>query len=161
MDVRRVTGREALNDRGALTAPRIESSFSQFIGRPLAEIQALRARFHHHDITRPELAGQNPSGQRIFQFLLNRPLERPRAVNRIEASLAKLIQCRRGDLQPHLPVSQSLAQITDLNVRNRPNLLLAQRMEHHDFVDAVDELGPEMIGHLGHHHALHQRVVVR
>ena len=41
----------------------------------------------------------------------------------------------------------------------RADLLGAQRMEHHDVVDAVDELGPEVLLHDLHHRGLHARVV--
>jgi len=34
------------------------------------------------------------------------------------------------------------------------NVLLAQGVEHHDLVDAVDELRPELRLHLGHHRGL-------
>ena len=55
----------------------------------LVERQPLLAGVHRHRVARPELTGQNPPRQRIFQRLLDRPLERPRAVDRIEPALLR------------------------------------------------------------------------
>jgi hypothetical protein len=43
---------------------------------------------------------------------------------------------------------------------NGLDLLALQRVEHHDLVHAVDELGPEMLADHFHHRGLHRLVVL-
>ena len=47
-----------------------------------------------------------------------------------------------------------------LDSRNGLDVFLTQRMEYHDFVDAVDELRPEMRLDLGHHRQLDNPVII-
>ena len=47
-----------------------------------------------------------------------------------------------------------------MNAGDGGNVLLVERMEDHDFVNAVDELGPKMRLHLAHHGQLDHLIVV-
>jgi hypothetical protein len=67
-----------------------------------------------HRVARTELAGQDLLRQRILQLLLDRALERTRAVDRIEADVAEQQQRGFGDLQPDLAFGQALAQVLRL-----------------------------------------------
>ncbi len=51
------------------------------------------------------------------------------------------------ELQLDIPLGQPLAQVRQLDVHDGAQLVPAQRMEHHDVVDAVDELRPEVLLH--------------
>src|SRR5437773_12195445 len=58
------------------------------------------------------IAGREPAGQdflrqRIFDLLLDGSLQRPRAVDRIEARLRHLGQRRRGHVEPDLELGES------------------------------------------------------
>ena len=92
-----------------------------------------------------EIAPQDLLRQRILDLRLDGALQRPRAVHGIEARLADPIA--RGIVEPQLDVAlrQTLAQPAELDVDDRADLLAAERMEHHDLIDSVDELGPEML----------------
>src|SRR5204863_8511115 len=82
--------------------------------------------------------------ERILDALLDRALERPRAVDRVETGLCELREGAVGDFEPHLELRQPLLEVTQLDLRDVPDVLLVQRVEHDDLVDAVDELGPEL-----------------
>ena len=54
----------------------------------------------------------------------------------------------------------ALLELLQLHARDRRDVRLVERVEHHDLVDAVHELGPEMGLHLAHHRELHHLVVL-
>ena len=47
--------------------------------------------------------------------------------------------------QGDIALRQPLPQASQLDIDDGPNLLAAQRMEHHDLIDPVDEFRPEML----------------
>src|SRR5919202_7085747 len=94
-----------------------------------------------------ELALQHAHRQRLDQVLLDGPLERPRAVHRVEALASHQLFGRVGELEPHLALGQPLAQPAQLDLDDALDLLQAQRVEDDDLVDAVDQLGPEVRPH--------------
>ncbi len=103
---------------------------------------------------------QNLLRERILDLRLDGALQRPRAVHGIEARLADAVA--RGIVQPQLNVAlgQPLPQPSQLDVDDGADLLAAERMEHHDLIDPIDELGPEMLGDHLHDRRLHRRVIV-
>src|SRR4029077_5615900 len=109
---------------------------------------------------RDELALQDLLGERILDLLLDGALERPRPVHRIEARLAEKIA--RGIIERHVHVAllQTLAQVHELDVDDRADLLRAERMEHHDVIDAIDELRAETLPDNLHYGAFHLAVVL-
>ena len=83
--------------------------------------------------------------QRIFDLLLDRPLQRPRAIHRIEARLRDLLQRLVVDTSSVISIlARRFSRMLQLDLGDGADVLLVERMEHHDLVDAVDELGPEM-----------------
>src|SRR5690348_13103551 len=95
-------------------------------------------------IPRLKLPFENLLRQRILELLLNRTLERPRAVHRIEADIAEQIQRLVAERQLQLPLRKPFREVVGLDPRDLPDLRLVERAEHDDLVEPVDELGPEM-----------------
>ena len=92
-----------------------------------------------------ELAREDRLRQRVFHLLLDGALERPRAVHRVVARLAQAIERRVIERELEIAVEQSRLSCAELDVDDGADLRLAQRMEHADVVDAVDELRPEVL----------------
>ncbi len=97
--------------------------------------------------------------ERVLDFRLDRALEGARAVDRVEADLGELAHRGVRDLEAEVHLREALLQRGELDARDLLDVLLAERVEHHHLVDAVHELGPELVLHLGHHRELHHLVV--
>src|SRR5690606_33097819 len=128
------------------------------LGGFLAEDQAVALGRHHDGVAGAELAGEDLLRQRVLQLLLDGALERPGAVDRVEADIAKQGQGAVLDAQADLPLGQALAQVGGLDAGDGLDLLAAQRVEDHDLVETVDELGTEVRLHHAHHRRLHLHV---
>src|SRR5213082_1900027 len=111
-------------------------------------------------VARSELSLEDLLRQRILDLLLDGPLERSGAIHGIEAGLSEAVAGGIIEHQVHVALGQALAEVQELDVDDRTDLLRAEGMEDHDVVDAVDELGPEALLHDLHHRALHLRVVL-
>src|SRR5256885_4256134 len=68
----------------------------------LLEAEHPSLRIHPDGVLRRELAFQDRFRQRILDLLLDRALERPRAVDRIESGFRKLGHCRVAELDAHV-----------------------------------------------------------
>src|SRR5262245_48566037 len=106
-----------------------------------------------------EIAAQDTLCERILQLLLNRALQRPRPVDRIEARLREAIACGGVEHEADLPLGEPALQILELNVDDLADVLLLERMEHHNVVDAIDELRAEVLADDFHDLGFHARVV--
>src|SRR5512138_96514 len=75
-----------------------------------------------HAAARPELALEDPLRQRVLHLLLDGPLQRPRAVHRIEAGFAE--QVARGVVERQVDVAlrEAAAQVAQLDVHDRAQL---------------------------------------
>jgi hypothetical protein len=118
--------------------------------------EATEAEFAVHKIDRDFVVGtkaslENQPCHRVFDVLLNSALEGARAVERIKAHLGHLVERSIGDRERHLSSRQALLEPSELDTSDVPNVIPGQRMEHHDFVDPVDEFRPEMFTDLAHH----------
>src|SRR5579862_8025363 len=111
----------------------------------LRERKLTLAHAHTNQVAGYELTLENPRGERILDLLLNRALERPSAIDRIEPGLAEEVTRLVIELQVHVALDQSLAQIGELDIHDLADLLGPERMKHDDIVDAIDELGPETL----------------
>src|SRR5437763_3892451 len=97
-----------------------------------------------------ELALQHAHRQRLDQVLLDGPLERPRAVDGVEALASHQLLGRLSELQRDLALGESRPQRPQLDLDDALDLLQAERVEDDDLVDAVQELGSEMRPHRVH-----------
>src|SRR3954451_18022086 len=125
------------------------------------EVEAGRARAHANGVAGPEVAPQDALSEWVLELLLDRPLERPRAVDRVEPSLGKPIARRRLEHEPDVAIGEPSVQVRELNVDDLADVLRLERMEHDHVVDPVDELRPEMLADDVHHLRLHPLVVLR
>src|SRR5688500_6381355 len=112
--------------------------------RPLfGELQDTVPRGDLDHVARCEIAHEDALRERVLELVLDRALQRPGAVHRIEPGFAELVARRIVEYQPDVALGQPLAQIADLYLDDAPDVLAAQGMEHDDLVDPVDELGTE------------------
>src|SRR5579872_4756705 len=125
----------------------------------LREGKLALAHAHADLIARNELPFQDARRERILDLLLDRALQRPSTVYRIEARLPDEVARLVIELQVHVALHQPLAQVRELNVDDLADLLGSKRVEHHDVVDAIDELRPETLLHDLHDGLAHARVV--
>src|SRR5882672_11214374 len=100
-----------------------------------------------HSPSGAKLALQDLLGERILDALLDRALERARAVHRVIAGLAQVIAGRVVEHEFDVTFGQALAQVSELDVDDDPDLVRAERMEDDNVVEPVDELGPEVLLH--------------
>lgn len=84
------------------------------------------------------------------------PFERAGGIQRIKACLGNLLQRGAADAQRHYVLRQPLFQLLQPDLRNCADVLFIERMEHHDFIDTVDKIGPEMASDFVHHCELRQ-----
>ncbi|MNC88933.1 hypothetical protein D3C83_48100 [compost metagenome] len=103
---------------------------------------------------------ENRLGERVFDLRLDRPFQRPRAVDRIEPCCRDFLERGVAHLEPHLERCQPLLEKAHLNACDRLDVLLVERVEYHDFVDAIDEFGTELRLDLGQHRELDHLVVI-
>ncbi len=101
-------------------------------------------------------------GQGIFDVALNRPTQRTRAVR---AVLARDVDDPVGDFRRdqhlHPPIHQVDVELIDQQRQDLPQLVVVERIEHDQLVDAVDELGVEGPLDLAEHHLLHALRIAR
>ena len=91
-----------------------------------------------------DLAGQDLHGQGVLDLLLDRPLEGAGAVDGVVALVGQQGLGLAGDLHTDLAVGQPPPEKLHLQVDDAQDGILLQRPEDDDFVDAVQEFGPEM-----------------
>src|SRR5438093_9499864 len=115
------------------------------------ERQPILPRVDRDRIALDEMAFEHPQRQRIKYQALNGALERPRAVGGIVALADEQLLRFLGEPDVDLPLFEALHQPGDLDVDDLLQVLAAERMEEDDFVDAIEELGPEVIAQGVHH----------
>jgi len=96
-------------------------------------------------IARFVFAGQDLLRQRVFQPMLDGPFQRSGAVDRVEAGCAEQVERGIGDLKTDVAIGQAAFQVADLDAGDLADLFAVQWVEHDDFVDSVDEFGPELL----------------
>src|SRR5438105_2935205 len=108
------------------------------------------------DLAAAQVAADQFFGQRILDVALDGAPQRPRAVRPI---LARHLDDpvdhlgRQRDLQ--LAIGEVVVQLVNQQRHDPPQVVVAQRLEDDDFVDAVDELGVERPLHFAEHHFRH------
>ena len=114
-----------------------------------------------HRVAVAELAGEDLLRQRVLDLRQDRALERARAIDRVEAHVPQQFKGLFGQLQLQPALGQALLQPAQLDPRDLLDLVLVQRVEHDDVVQAVDEFRAEMRLDHAHHRGLHLRVGLR
>src|SRR5262249_60178303 len=100
-------------------------------------------RVRRGPVARAELAVEDFQRERVLYHSLDRALERPRAVNGVVAPFGQQRFRRVGDLDRNLPIRQQALEALELDLDDVLDLLAPERIEDHDLVDAVQELGLE------------------
>ena len=81
--------------------------------------------------------GQNQSGCQRLHVLLQIPLQRPCAVNRVVAVLYNELLCAVSESDGQLSVGQTLIHILHQKADNASDIALCQRLEHDNLVQTV------------------------
>ena len=115
----------------------------------------------HDAVLIVDLAGEDLSTERGLELLLQQPLERARAVDRVVAGVREVLERRVGELDLDLALRQPRPQPAELDLDDLLELLARQAVEDDDLVDAVEELGPEVLAQRLEHLALHALVGLR
>ena len=122
------------------------------------EREPARTDVDHDPIPVPYLARDQPSSERGLDLGLDDPLEGPRAVDGVVASLGEKIPGRGGELEPELAVAQPCLEPRELDVDDRAQIGARQRVEDDHVIDPVQELGTEVLAQRLEHVAAHRLV---
>src|SRR5688572_7009153 len=106
--------------------------------------QLIASHVNHHRVALAERAIEDAQSQRIQQPPLQGTLERTRPIHWIIPLTDEEVFRRVTELDRDFAVTQPLEQAAQLDFDDLANVFLLERVEEHDFVDAVDELRPEM-----------------
>src|SRR5262249_39249859 len=87
-----------------------------------------------------DLAFEQLPAEGGLQLLLERALQRARPVGRLVADADEVLAGGVGQLQGDLAIREALPQPRQLDVDDLLQVLHAQRVEHDDLIDAVEEL---------------------
>mmetsp|Transcript_46897 Transcript_46897/g.118173 ORF Transcript_46897/g.118173 Transcript_46897/m.118173 type:complete len:499 (-) Transcript_46897:1516-3012(-) len=88
-------------------------------------------------------------------LLLQVAPQRAGAIHRVPSLLDGQLGARLLQLQVDVLLSQAFGDVGELQVHNARQLLLGEGAEHHDVVQPVEELGPEVLANRAHNRALH------
>ena len=125
----------------------------------LLEYQRVAFQRRHDPVAGDELAAQDLLRERILDLRLDRALQGTRTVHGVESRLADPIARSIIESQLNIAFGEPLTQTAQLDVDDGADLLPAERMEHHEFIDPVDELGPKVLGDHLHHGFFHLGVI--
>src|SRR5271170_911859 len=128
----------------SLGAGTIESGGACLRGLPRKfHLARLRVHIHVHIIARMHFAIEDLHRQRILYQSLDRALHRPRAVRRVVALGKEQGLRRRRQMQRNLSFGQPLHQVLHLQVNDVLDLVLAQRTEQHNIINAIQKFRTE------------------
>src|SRR5207247_10599440 len=88
--------------------------------------------------------------QRIADVLLNRPAHRAGAIVRLVAFLQEPLFDFFGHVKFHPALDQPLVQLVQQVVHDQDQVILIEGVEHHYFINAVEELRTEGVLELTH-----------
>src|ERR1700756_1513897 len=95
-------------------------------------------------------------GQRVFHILLQSPPQRPCPVTAVCTRFFEdPLACFRRDDYLDLPVDERVVHLTHKQIDNAQQVVVAERVEDNDFVQAVEKLRIERPLYFVHHHIFH------
>src|SRR5687768_1278323 len=106
--------------------------------------QLVSSHVHRYGVALTERAVEHAQSKRIQQPPLQGPLERTSPINWIITLADQEVFRGVTELDRDFAVAEALQQPAQLNFDNLPDVFLLQRVEDHDLVDTVDELGTEV-----------------
>src|SRR5262245_9858072 len=96
------------------------------------------------DVAAVQVASDEFFGQRILDIPLNRPAQRPRPVRTVLAGdLDNPVHHLWRKHDAELAIDEVVVELGDEQPHDSPQVVVGQRLEDDDLVDAVDELGVE------------------
>src|SRR5699024_1640117 len=98
-----------------------------------------------HGLAVLDLAGDEAPGQRRLDLLADEALERTSAEHRVVALRGELLEGAGGEVEDDASLVEPVLKLPQLDARDVAHLLPGQRLEDDDVVDAVEELGPELL----------------
>src|SRR5438270_2447999 len=119
-------------------------------GYGLDEFELAVLDLHPDPVAVAEPALQHRHREPVLEQALDGPLQRPGAVGRVPAALGQERLGLLGQLQLDLAFRQPAAERLQLDVDDRLQLFAGQRLEHDHLVDAVQELGAEVLNQHAH-----------
>src|SRR5580704_11785932 len=100
------------------------------------------------------LPGTQHLRQWVLHPLLDNAFQRTCAISRIVPLVGEPLPRLGVEAEPDLAVLEQPVQTLELDVDDLAHILATEAMEEDDFIDAVQELGPEMPAHDAHHFLL-------
>src|SRR5690606_25136844 len=107
-----------------------------------------------------ELAVEDPLRHGVLDLALHRAAQWTGTERRVPADLRETLLGRGADLDRHVPLVQPILELLDEQVDDLEQLVVGQVREDDDLVDAVEELGAEVLLELFLDLAAHAVVVV-
>jgi hypothetical protein len=83
----------------------------------------------------------SPVSHRVLNILLNGAFEGPGTELGVISLIAQKIPGRRGHFYGEIHGNHPVEQTLELNINDLADLLLTQRVEHHDIIHTIQELG--------------------
>src|SRR5581483_1488469 len=108
---------------------------------------------------RLDFAAEQFHRQRILYQALNRPLQWPRAVDRVETFAGQQLFRGLYKRERNLPFGEHLSQSLELDFDDLPEVLNAQPLEDDDVINAVEKFRLERVAQLLHHPGAHFPVI--
>ena len=136
--------------RGGIATERTCRTRCRNLARAVAKDKLAIGHVAQDGIALAPLAGQKFLGQRVLDELLNSTAQRTRTVGEVGALGHDLVIGRIGELDVHAVGNQTLTQVVHQQVRDLGQVLTRELLEHHDVVDAVEQLGAEQALELAH-----------
>src|SRR5436853_5511722 len=93
----------------------------------------------------PDLAGDDLLREARLHLLLDGAAKRTGPVDRVVAALGQMLLGAVGEVERQVPVGQASLEPRELEVDDLAHVGARQRVEDDDVVDAVQELGPEVL----------------
>src|SRR6266404_8609617 len=123
--------------------------------------KVLTLPIHNHLVAVADLTTQDSATKRCFQILLDRTLQRTRAIHRVIPHLSEVPGRFRSQLNIDVSLRETYTHSVQLKVEDLLEVLFRERMEDHNLIDTVQELGTEVMLHLRKHGSLHPLVSLR
>src|SRR5262249_39510613 len=111
----------------------------------LLEEEVLALYVYFDDGPRSVAAREDLLGERVLDLLQDGAFQRARAERGLVPELDELALRGVGELELQLAIAHQLLEATELNVDDAAQVVLRQRSEDDDVVDAIQELGAEII----------------
>src|SRR5215203_5416290 len=91
----------------------------------------------------------------VLDHTLQHAPQRPSTKRRVVTRVGELVESRGGELDRHVALFELLTQALDLDLDDVAHVLALELVEHNDFVDPVQKLGPEDLAKLAGDPSLH------